>query len=217
VYAKILFSDDLISYNFLENSVLVFKENTAFVLSEIELFNESRSIKNKNHYRKKTYTVNEYYDDILLHGIIGFPVSPGCALFRTKDLKKSLIVDITNKLNLEFKKFGAGNDLLLFLLTARDYSFISIAPDTKAHFRSHDNSFTIANDLTVYYNYSKYFFTNKYFPHKLSKLKTVFWLRSRNHKKLDEVLDEITVKINLSFLIHLIFKKFIHKLFNRFR
>ena len=40
------------------------------------------------------------------------------ALLRTTDLKNGLIIDLHDKLNLDYIQSGAGNDFLLFLNTA---------------------------------------------------------------------------------------------------
>ena len=48
-------------------------------------------------------------NNILLYNREGFPVSPGCAMFRTKDILAGFIVDIPNDDGLDSKKNGAGN------------------------------------------------------------------------------------------------------------
>ena len=156
-YAKILFSDDLIETDFIEKTLAVFDANTAFVLSEVIMFGRENKI--LSNYKTNTrYSSTEYLKDSLLGMFNKFPISPGCALFRTDDLKKSLLIDIPNPFNLDFKKYGAGNDLLLFLLTACRYNQVRIAPDTKALFRDHSSSFTMSNNLSIYYDYTRFYF-----------------------------------------------------------
>jgi glycosyltransferase involved in cell wall biosynthesis len=215
-YVKILFSDDLIEPNFIESAFSVFKENVAFVLADIELFTKDGVRKIKRRYSKSVYSTNQYYCDTLLYGLIGFSVSPGCALFRRKDLSESLVVDIENDLGLDFKKFGAGNDLLLFLLIAKGYDTISIAPDTKALFRDHEDSLTVANNLNVYYDYARYFFISSFFPHWLPKFKSVLWFRFKTRKVSDGVLVLMQSRIDFMFLGKFIWKKFFNDLLKRF-
>lgn len=183
-YAKILFSDDLISANFIEGTIKFFDCNTAFVLSKIKVFNDIiNESKNGLYVTREKFSVKEYFTNILLKNTEGFPVSPGCALFRTSDLIESLEVDIQNTLNLNFRKYGAGNDLLLYLNTARKYSEIKISNSTCSYFRAHADSFTISNNLSIYYYYSILYFTKVYFPEILPKLKSISWIRMKKDKK----------------------------------
>lgn len=209
-YSKILFSDDLIDSNFIENAINIFDIDTAFVLTEIEVFKEERITYNSVYQHKNLYTTKEYLEDVLLYDLLKFPVSPGCALFRTKDLIKALVIEIANPLSLNFKKFGAGNDLLLFLNTAKNYKNIKIANDTKSYFRSHDGSFTISNDLICYYNYSKSYFIENNYPELMGKFKTSLLVKSINQNRKSEVLKLLKGNYNFYFL----FKMLIGKIFN---
>lgn len=215
-YAKLLFSDDLISDNFIKNSLSVFDKNVAFVISEIEIFNNHKVLYNQKQYKNRSYSVKKYFEEILLYNNIVFSVSPGSALFRTKDIRKSLLVEIPNEFNLDFKRFGAGTDLLIFLLVAKDYSKINISKDTKAYFRSHDNSFTTSNDLDIYYNYSKYYFIKQFYPKLLSRFKSVLWIYSIKNNKKDEILNLIPNNISLLFLIKMILMKVFKLVIYRF-
>ena len=210
-YAKILFSDDLMDYNFIEETLPKFNYETAFVLSSIEIFNNKSTIYRSKFQEREKYQVNEYFNNLLGYNFREFPISPGSALFRSKDLKSELVVDILNDFNLDFKKYGAGNDLLLFLKIANKYKFIKTTKNTKAYFRSHDDSFTISNDLALLYDYSKYYFIHKYQPNFLSVFRTDIWLEHKLYNKKSKILDIIGVNINLSHLIKGILKRIITK------
>ena len=88
-YAKILFSDDLISNNCIEVMVTEFDQETAFVLSSIIMFDKIFQKDISKFKIKDQFSTNEYLKDILLNNNYGFPVSPACALFRVYDLKKA--------------------------------------------------------------------------------------------------------------------------------
>ena len=206
-YAKILFSDDLISENFIEETLAIFDSETAFVLSKIEKFNKNRRLGLSTFYKKEKISTNEYFEDILFINKYQFPVSPGAAIFRLQELKKSLVVNISNDLSLDFKKYGAGNDLLIFLITAINYKQIKISKKAVSFFRSHDNSFSISNNLLIYYDYSKLYFLNQFKSNWLSKYKTVLWLRNINNKKVNLVYPLIKTKISSIFILKVIFKK----------
>lgn len=55
-------------------------------------------------YKKQKYTRKEYLYNILFQNIEKFPLSPGCALFRTKDLNDNFVIDIPNTDGLVQKK-----------------------------------------------------------------------------------------------------------------
>lgn len=210
-YAKILFSDDLISENFIEETLAVFDEQTAFVLSRIKVF--ATDVEKNYSEKVEVNTVHSssfYLQDVLLNNFYGFPVSPGCSMFRTSDLRTSLIIDIPNTLNLDFKKFGAGNDLLLFLNTALLYSKIITANKAVAFFRSHNDSFTISNKLSVYYDYSRFYFMEKHFPYYLSKFKTLTWLKMKKHGTINPIFQLLSGSYNYSYGIKFLFKKLIN-------
>lgn len=205
-YAKLLFSDDLIAENFIEETIKLFHNDVAFVISKIKVFGETKNHSLDNFNGLIEIKVQKYYESILLLGNYKFPVSPGCALFRTKDLTNALEIDIPNPLDLDFKIYGAGNDLLLFLNTTVHYSLIKISNNTNAFFRNHGNSFTIENRLNIYYEYAKLYFIKKHLPHLLSKFKTVLWLRKKRKLTDNKIYILIDDKMAWIYLIKQLFK-----------
>ena len=207
-YAKILFSDDLISKNFIEETLAIFDEETAFVLSSIKIFESDSEKDSSQKFDIKTvYAASLYLQDVLLNNFYGFPVSPGNSLFRSRDLKTSLIIDIPNTLNLNFQQYGAGNDLLLFLNTALRYSKIKTTKKAVAFFRSHKDSFSIANKLNIYYDFSRLYFIEKHFPQYLSKFKTLTWLRMKKLGKLNPIFSLAAGSHNWIYGIKFVFSK----------
>ncbi|MBV4192553.1 glycosyltransferase family 2 protein [Bacteroides fragilis] len=160
-YLKILWSDDWISPTFVEKCLSFFKRDTAFVLSGYQITTGDDTLLEVS-YEKRDYTVIEYLNNILLYNKEAFPLSPGCAMFRTEDILSSFIVDIPNSDSLDSKQNGAGNDLLLFLNTAVNYTYISTVPGVDSYFRAHGGSFSIAGKLDLYYEWSKVFFIKKH-------------------------------------------------------
>jgi hypothetical protein len=148
----------------------------------------------------------------LLINHYGFPVSPGGAIFRTEDLDKSLEIDIQNTLGLDFQKYGAGNDLLLFLNTASNYSLVRVSNETTAFFRAHPGSFTIENRLGVYYDFSKLYFIKKHKSELLSKFKADAWFRMILNRTDDKIYNMIEGKRDWFHLIIQIIKRFKFKL-----
>ena len=146
-YAKILFSDDLIFPRFIEKCLPFLNYDISFVFSTAK---RGRDPENSTiHYchakNLKSQVINipnkDYINDVLLG--YGALVSPGAALFRRSDLRKSFMVEIPSPTLTGFNAHGAGPDLLLFLLTAIRYKFVAHIPEPLVFFREHEGSTTV--------------------------------------------------------------------------
>ena len=199
-YIKILWSDDWISHKFVEKCLYVFEKNTAFVLSGYQIV-AKKMVLSEVVFKKNIYSVLEYLNNILLYNREGFPVSPGCAMFRTKDILAGFIVDIPNDDGLDSKKNGAGNDLLLFLNTVVNYTSISTISGVDSYFRSHEESFSVANQLDLYYEWAKVFFIRKYLYGEILE----------NSKKIQLIKRRFTNSKYKSIIRNLSFNKYIFK------
>lgn len=162
-YIKILWSDDWMADDFVEKAIQLMDDDTAFVMSWYHIMGD-KGILASSSYTKTYYTRDEYLRNMLYITRVEFPVSPGCALFRKKDLNSSFVVEIPNRDGLDSRCNGAGNDLLLFLNTAMHYAKIGIVPSYGNFFRLHSDSFTIRNELSLYYLWAKLFFLQTRFP-----------------------------------------------------
>lgn len=202
-YTKILWSDDLISNDFIEKSLKLFDKDTSFVMSGVRIFNsnDNKTLSLSKYQNKQIYTKEEYLNDILFYNKNGFPVSPCCALFRTDDIKTSFIEQIPNKENLDFKKFGAGNDLLLFLITASKYKYIKCLNEYSTHFRSHPSSLTISNKLNLYYEYAISFFIINFYNDQMINYKSKLYLLCRKIPEYKILFNTLNCKVEFSCLI----------------
>ena len=184
-YIKILWSDDWMALDFIERAVNLIDEKSAFVISNHKIVSENGKVDNVK-YKKQKYTRKEYLYNILFQNIEKFPLSPGCALFRTKDLNDNFVIDIPNTDGLDSKKNGAGNDLLIFLNIVLNYAHISILQYDGSFFRAHKESFSIQNQLELYYEWAKVYFIQK----KLNKTyysnikKIMFWQQINKGNKI---------------------------------
>lgn len=159
-YSKILWSDDWMSLDFVENALSVFKEDISFVISAQQIITNDKEVLSNVTYLKNRYSQREYLENALLYNKYNFPLSPGCAIFRTKDILNNFIADIPNMDGLDSKKNGAGNDLYLFLKIALHYPYIGIVNSSVSYFRAHKESFSVASDLNLYYEWAKVDFIN---------------------------------------------------------
>lgn len=163
-YIKILWSDDLITNSYVEDTLTKFDENTAFVMSGYKIYDfEKKTDLYKSFFQHESYSTLEYLKHSLIYTSYDFPLSPGCAIFRLLDIKKAFVVDIHNIDGLDSKKNGAGNDLLIMLNIASDkkYSKIVCIKKHSSIFRAHTKSFSISDKLDLYYEYARLSFYNK--------------------------------------------------------
>lgn len=160
-YVKFLWSDDKIHPRFIESTIGPMLQNNkiGFAFTDVLIANDNNILCDSVYPIGKTNIYSSSY--FILQAFIdqkNMPVSPGCALFRTVDIKKFLVVDIPNKRNLDFSKYGAGNDLLLFLQIAYKYPYFYYLQDRFSVFYASKDSFTINHDLTEYYHLARCYF-----------------------------------------------------------
>ena len=203
IYVKILWSDDLISKSFIEDSLILFDKETGFVISGYEVFNDFGQVIYKSKFHESgSMNSNDYIFKMLFSDNFDLPLSPGCGLFRTRDVINSLIISIPNTDNLIFENYGAGNDLLIFLLIANKYEKIKTTKKIDSYFRSHSDSLSIKNNLWLFYSWAKVYYVQNHEPKLLPLLKVyIYWKKLRDIK-----YSNMYMSINHSFNIFLLFK-----------
>lgn len=187
-YGKILWSDDLIAPDFIEKTVpyLEDHQDVGFVLTGIKLFDDDIDA---SYPIGMPLSTGIYPSDKYVSGVITgvhYPVSPGCALFRLKDLKKNLLVDIPNKVNSDFSMHAIGPDLLIFLLTAHNYKQFACIEKHLSYFRKHDDSITVSSNnvkLILYYHLATAYFVENYKSDLIKKLNTKILIGIKKHQK----------------------------------
>lgn len=142
--SKILFSDDLMSNDFLEQTLpLIQNPEVAFVFSASEIGEEPG--KGKIHYAFGTEP-GIWEPGLFLVGHVfayDLPSSPGAALFRTEDLRSLLFLGDSSPMSDGFLRTGAGPDVLLFLRSESLRGRAAHVPRPLVFFRSHPDSITI--------------------------------------------------------------------------
>ena len=207
-YGIFILSDDLTSETFIEHTLPLIDDDTAFVFSGTRLFftDPQVAFKESSFQNRDEYSVQEYLEDVLIYLKIGFPVSPGCALFRIEDLKTSFTPDVPNDDNLVFRNFGAC-DLLFYLITATRYTKVRTLNKVEAFFRCHGDSITMQNieKVNIYYAWAKYYFVNNYRKDLLSKFKARLFVLKLYKKGYDNVYAAIKAIPSFSCCLYLIF------------
>lgn len=190
-YGKILWSDDLIAPEFLEKTVSYLTDaNIGFVFTRTYIFeNESTNTQYDMYGIGNTniYPIHQYINGILLGGG-SYPVSPGCAIFRLKDLKENLLINIPNKIGSDFSMHAIGNDLLIFLLTAHQYKSFVFVNEHLSFFRAHKDSISIQSTrgvLPFYYDIAKAYFVENYRKDLVEKLNANLVINYIRFKNVD--------------------------------
>ena len=124
-FGKFLFSDDLISPDFLERTLPFLSD------PEVGMVTTAAAISGSLEYtwRRGKQRSSDYLWDSMFNGRL--PVSPGTALFRMADLRRNLT---------DFGEHGIGPDLHLLLATAWDYPAVAHVPEPLAFFLDHPGS-----------------------------------------------------------------------------
>jgi hypothetical protein len=95
-----------------------------------------------------------------------YPVSPGCAIFRTEDLQRNLWLQVPNRYGSDFSMHAIGNDLLLFLLGAQQRKSVVAIGEILSYFRSHKHSISELagrGRLLFHYDLAKAYFCAEVF------------------------------------------------------
>lgn len=200
-YGKILFSDDLLSRDYVEKALPLIGDDVAFVFSSAKIGPDPDHA--QIHYQRRNAATTdavfidagEYINEVLMG--FGTLVSPGAALFRLKDLKDNFVKGIPSRKIHGFSYHGAGPDLLLFLLTAIQYKKVAHLPLPLVFFRKHDDSATIKA------------LTQRNWPIRECYTQTRLWFAENNldNKMVSKLLarawfSEITAERNFSFFLH---------------
>lgn len=172
-YGKILWSDDLISDDYLEKTLPLFNPDVGFVYTAVQIFAGDRRDGPISYRLGKTghYDCEEFIRRSLYEKDV--PLSPGCAVFRLHDLRENLLLNIPNRVGSDFSKHAIGPDLLLFLLTCLKYKQVGFVASPLAFFRDHKGSISAAGDrgkLRLHYLLAKCYFVEAFMPEERARL-----------------------------------------------
>jgi glycosyltransferase involved in cell wall biosynthesis len=165
-YSKILWSDDLMHPAFLSRCINYIADNeVAFAYTAVKIFEHNINENSAISYQRKRdgkFESLEYIEGALLGD--DMPCSPGCAIFRTEDLKKSFVINVKNQINVNFADHAIGPDLLLFLNIANQYKYVGHVCDALSYFRSHKGAISVGTNnfkLISMYSVAKSFFLSE--------------------------------------------------------
>ena len=144
-YVKLMFSDDLIRPTYIEKTLpYLLDADVAFAVCPAIIGNSPwQGNPVYAHLQQSTLLSSEMYAHMATTYNYGFPVSPGAALFRRKDMLTSLRTQLEGHSDYDFAETGAGVDFLIYLLTARKYAKVAFHAEPLVFFRAHPGSITI--------------------------------------------------------------------------
>lgn len=141
---KILFSDDCLEPNCLSEMVPKLVDPEVALVYCAACIGKSRdeSIIAYSHV-DSSKVISPKFLNLVLSGKA--PVSPGAILIRTADLLKNLHITFPTSTSRHFENNGAGPDVMILLLTAHNYPYVSNISAPLVYFRAHAGSFSIDN------------------------------------------------------------------------
>lgn len=168
---KILWSDDLLHPEYLAEAVpLMASAEIGFVYSPAVIFFGEDPLDGLVLYNGTPPGCRptvEFIKGSLLKGSLfrrDYPVSPGCALFRLKDMRDCFLDEVPNRVGSDFAMHAIGPDVLLFLLVAERYPFFYRLVQPLAYFRAHPGAITVASGkskMALHYDIAKAWFVSR--------------------------------------------------------
>ena len=134
------YDDDWIERTFIEKALPLLQADVGFVYTRTQIHEpDNPVIKVLLRHPPGSRSVRQIVQFLLREKLT---ISPGCALFRKRDLLKNLLLEVPGARGVYGKNSGVGEDLLLFLLTTLDYPRYAHLPEAVAHFLAHPSSIT---------------------------------------------------------------------------
>lgn len=198
------YDDDWIEPTFMERAIALLHDDVGFVYTNATVYQLDESLPSIQF--RHPPNIRPMGDIVKYLLEISLTISPGCAIFRKKDMLKNLLLEIPGARGRYGKNTGVGEDLLLFLLTSLDYPKYGHVKEPLACFLAHSGSITIdaiqsgiCNDLKYAYDRAKiYYFTNPGSLPPLTKLQRLLFTIEWDYRA--GVLSETAIPIMKSYL-----------------
>jgi len=155
---NITYDDDWLKPTFMEKTISKLDDDIGFVYTNYSLHYYDREDNSRGDEHPPGVGYTQDIAKYLIQGSL--TISPGCSIFRKKDVLNNLLLQIPNAKGKYGKNSGVGEDLLLFLLTTRDYQKYFYISEPLACFLYHPGSITIDAMLTENMEHLKDSYTN---------------------------------------------------------
>lgn len=141
-YLHFTYDDDWIHPEFMHECISLFSDDIAFVYSRAIIADiKSGTEKKSLMHPKGKQNVALFAKHLLTTDLT---ISPGCAVFRRRDVLKNLLPYVPGANGAYGTNSGVGEDALLFLLTTLTYQNYVHTPRYLAFFLAHEGSITIS-------------------------------------------------------------------------
>lgn len=165
-YLHFTYDDDWIHPKFMHECISLFSDDIAFVYSRAIIADIKSGTERKSlMHPKGKHNVALFAKHLLTTDLT---ISPGCAVFRRKDVLKNLLPQIPGATGIYGINSGVGEDALLFLLTTIEYKKYVHIPEYLAYFLAHEGSITInaftdgkKRQLKESYSHAKSYYSNQ--------------------------------------------------------
>jgi len=157
-YAALLFSDDWYQPDYLAEAVALLRADpgVGFVYPPVRVVFEDEKLVARGEtlsYRLEPgiHAVRDYLSEILEKGMMGAPVSPGCAVFRREDLQRFLAGDLPDPHAAGYLAHGAGPDLWVYLQACLAYPRFAHLARPLVQFSAHGGNLTFSPGIQAAY------------------------------------------------------------------
>jgi glycosyltransferase involved in cell wall biosynthesis len=138
---NITYDDDWLAPTFVEETLPLLTDDVAFVYTRARVFSaENQPGGILLEHPAGVRPIRDIVNYLLRSKLT---ISPGCALFRRKDLLANLLPEVPGARGIYGKNSGVGEDLLIFLLTSLHYPNYAHVPKALTNFLAHETSITI--------------------------------------------------------------------------
>lgn len=139
-FVHINYDDDWVEPEFIAECVSRFGPHVGFVYTGFRVHDTASGTVAESAPHPKGLREMRHIERYLLR--LPLTMSPGCAVFRRADALANLLPEVPGARGIYGKNAGVGEDLLLFLLTARSYPYYVHVPRPLANFMAHPGSIT---------------------------------------------------------------------------
>lgn len=138
-YVHINHDDDWVDKEFIEKTVNLFRPDCSCVFTAAAVHQGDSIVRTLyGEFAETGIHPRRQLEYLLLNS--EFTVSPGCALFRRRDVLRAIMMEAPVG-TIWYK--GAGSDMLMFLLPLLEYPRFGFINENLAHFRDHSGSITM--------------------------------------------------------------------------
>lgn len=142
-FSKILFSDDCLEPNCLSQMVPKLNDPAVALVYCAVLMGATKEKAVPVYSNPASRLSTSRFIDLVARNKV--PFSPGAVLIRTYDLRENLHTQFPTSTCRPFDKHGAGPDIMISLLTVKNYPYVESIPAPLVFFRAHAGSFSIDN------------------------------------------------------------------------